>query len=107
MEWMPAQREGMASWLDAFPIVEQAKGVDPQRVVFVDIGGGIGHICAELKGRYPALPGKVLLQDRPETLAHAIPGIEAQEHDFFTPQPIKGISTQLPPLNKLPILTHF
>lgn len=59
-------------------------------MLFVDVGGGAGHKCMELKARYPALPGKVILQDRPETLAHAIPTVESMVHDFFTEQPIKG-----------------
>jgi len=92
MEWMPAQREGMATWLDEFPMTQETKGMNPESVLFVDIGGGIGHQCAALKARYPTLPGRVILQDRPETLLHALPtkGVEALEHDFFKPQPIKG-----------------
>jgi demethylsterigmatocystin 6-O-methyltransferase len=96
LEWMPAQREGLGTWLDKFPILQEAEGINPNRVLFVDIGGGIGHQCLELKTRYPSstLPGRVILQDRPRTLEHALPteGVEPLAHDFFKPQPVKGMS---------------
>jgi len=85
MEFMPAQREGMPIWLDAFP---EPKGVDPERVLFVDVGGGIGHQGVELKTRYPSLTGRFILQDLPEPLESALPGVEPLAHDFFTPQPV-------------------
>jgi demethylsterigmatocystin 6-O-methyltransferase len=63
-----------------------------ERALFVDIGGNIGHQCARLKARYPELKGKVVLQDREETIARApkIEGVEFMVHDFFTEQPVKG-----------------
>ncbi|TGO76674.1 hypothetical protein BELL_0143g00150 [Botrytis elliptica] len=92
MEWMTAQREGMDIWLDLFPFEEYVKDLDPAQVMFVDVGGGIGHKCLELKTRFPALKGEVILEDLPITLKHAlsIDGVKALPQDFFTPQQIKN-----------------
>ncbi|KAF7860549.1 uncharacterized protein EAF02_010783 [Botrytis sinoallii] len=89
---MTAQREGMDVWLDLFPFEEYVKDLDPAQVMFVDVGGGIGHKCLELKTRFPALKGEVILEDLPITLKHAlsIDGVKALPQDFFTPQQIKN-----------------
>lgn len=90
--FMAAQRGEMPGWLTTYPIREETRGWNPQEPVFVDIGGGIGHQCADLKSKYPDLPGRVILQDLPHAIqgALATPGVEAQVHDFFTPQSVKG-----------------
>ncbi|MCJ1313932.1 hypothetical protein MMC25_007612 [Agyrium rufum] len=104
-QWFPQHPEAFAtfnqhmasrridtSWLDVFPVEAETKGWSPEAPVFVDVGGGIGHQCAGLKGKYPDLPGRVYVQDLPHCIDHAIkaPGVEAMVYDFFTPQPIKG-----------------
>lgn len=93
MEWMTAQREGEDVWLDLFPFEEYVKDLDPARVMFVDVGGGIGHKCLELKTRFPSLQGQVILEDLPVTLEHAlsIDGVKPLPQDFFTPQQIKSM----------------
>jgi hypothetical protein len=62
--------------------------------VYVDIGGNIGHQCAEFKEAYPDVPGRVVLQDMAHSIAAALPtpGVEKMVHNFFEPQPIKGAS---------------
>ncbi|MCJ1382181.1 hypothetical protein MMC17_005293 [Xylographa soralifera] len=91
-QWMAAQRDGMPTWLNVYPLEAQAAGLDPQAPLFVDVGGGIGHQCQLLKQTYPNLPGRVILQDLPQTIEHAPPidGVSQQAHDFFTPQPVTG-----------------
>lgn len=44
------------------------------------------------KTQVPHVSGRIVVQDVASTLAYApaIDGIEFQEHNFFTPQPIKG-----------------
>jgi demethylsterigmatocystin 6-O-methyltransferase len=85
-------RSGASDWLDVYPIQEETRYLDPQRVVFVDVGGATGSQIAALKERYPQLPGRFVLQDLPYMLGKATPieGMEIQAHDFFTPQPVKG-----------------
>lgn len=80
-------------WFDVFPF-EKELGQSTAPVAFVDVGGGFGHQCHVLFSRFPKLlGGKIVLQDLKETLANIPPvfeGFEKMEHNFFTPQPVKG-----------------
>ncbi|PYH89221.1 S-adenosyl-L-methionine-dependent methyltransferase [Aspergillus ellipticus CBS 707.79] len=91
-EHMIANRAGMPIFLDVFPVLEKATGLNPERALFVDIGGGFGHQCIAFKQRYPQLEGRVIVQDLALTTANAVeyPGVEAMAYDFFTPQPVKA-----------------
>ncbi|PWY80161.1 O-methyl transferase B [Aspergillus eucalypticola CBS 122712] len=91
VEHMMSNRAGMPTFLDAYPVLEKATGLSPERALFVDIGGGLGHQAIGFKQRYPQLEGRVIVQDLAQTLAHAIdfPGVEKQTYDFFTPQVVK------------------
>ncbi|KAI0592982.1 putative O-methyltransferase [Biscogniauxia sp. FL1348] len=93
--YMAAYRAGKPSWVDPgfYPVAELTEGFDPStnEVLLVDVGGGMGHDLQELKQKHPSLPGKLVLQDRPEVIT-SIEGsqgvFEAASHDFFTPQPV-------------------
>lgn len=92
-KYMGAQRAGMPTWLDVYPLKDETSTWDPQKPVLVDVGGGFGHQCAALQARYPDLKGRIILQDLPQALAHAmpLPNVKVMEHDFFQPQPAKGL----------------
>lgn len=64
-------------------------------VMFVDVGGGMGQKTLALKKSFPDIPGRLIVQDTPQTISHAptVDGIEFMAHDFFTEQPIKGART--------------
>ena len=89
--WMTGQREGRANWLDFFPFEERVSK-DFKRgdgaVMLIDVGGARGHEIKAIKKKYPALPGRILLQDLPDTVQQAlpVPGMETVVHDFFTAQ---------------------
>jgi hypothetical protein len=91
-EFMAHRRNNLATWLDVYPIEKQTKRWDPKDVVFVDIGGNTGHQCAELKAKYPNLPGRIILQDLPHAITMTLqpPSVENTIHDIVHPQPIKG-----------------
>ncbi|EQL00303.1 O-methyl transferase B [Ophiocordyceps sinensis CO18] len=91
-DFMAARREPELSWLTVYPVRQEAQGLAADRALFLNIGGGIGHQCAQFRERYPDLPGRVLLQDMAHTIAQALPtpGVENMAHDFFEPQPIRG-----------------
>ncbi|KAJ8124616.1 hypothetical protein O1611_g9024 [Lasiodiplodia mahajangana] len=91
-EFMALRRKPEVSWLTVYPVQEQVRGWDRERPVYVNMGGGIGHQCAEFLERYPQVPGRVILQDLPHSIAKALPTprVENMAHDFFSPQPIKG-----------------
>ncbi|KAI0139125.1 S-adenosyl-L-methionine-dependent methyltransferase [Hypoxylon sp. NC0597] len=91
-DYMAFRREADVSWLSVYPVAEETKGWSPERPVYVNIGGGIGHQCAQFKEKYPNVPGRVVLQDLPHSIEKALPtpGVENMVHNFFEPQPIKG-----------------
>jgi trans-aconitate methyltransferase len=90
--------EGRPLFLDALDF-EKRFGQDTTNstVLFVDVGGSTGSQSLALRQRYPDLPGRVLLQDRPEVVEQAksqLPSsakIEAEVYNIFTPQPVKGM----------------
>jgi hypothetical protein len=62
-------------------------------VLICDVGGGRGHDMIGLAEQYPALPGKIVLQDQApviDSITVEDPPFEAQAHDFYTPQPVKA-----------------
>ncbi|RDW58540.1 uncharacterized protein DSM5745_11231 [Aspergillus mulundensis] len=61
-------------------------------VIFVDIGGNIGHQAAEVLSQHPELAGQIVVQDLGEVIKSApvMKGIQWMEHSFFDIQPVKG-----------------
>ena len=97
---MSAQREGRAYWLDFYPFEQKlsAQGRDEEHdILFVDVGGALGSEIKELRKKYPSLKGRMILQDRQQTIDHVSPdpGMEAMVYDFFTPQPVIGTTSQI------------
>lgn len=92
--WMVAQREGLPTWLDVYPLKKLDEGATAETPVFVDIGGGAGHQCMALKQAYPDLKGRIILEDLPKTIEQAlpVPGLEKIGIDFWKEQPVKGTS---------------
>lgn len=86
--------ERIHSWVESYPI-ENAIGsfkAKAETPVLVDVGGGFGQQAVAFKSQLPSTSGLIVVQDLVSTLTHAPPisGVEFQEHDFFTPQPIHG-----------------
>lgn len=74
---------------------ERLADSDPERTLFVDIGGGPGAAIAAILSAHPELPASgFVLQDLPnviELARQSLPaGVQLQPHDFFTPNPVKG-----------------
>ncbi|KAH6616694.1 S-adenosyl-L-methionine-dependent methyltransferase [Boeremia exigua] len=105
-EWMKQHPEQMKalghamriersqSWLDSYPLSDQMSSFQATEgsVLLVDIGGGFGQQAVAFKDRVSSRSDHIVVQDLASTLMHApaINGIEFQEHDFFTPQPVQG-----------------
>lgn len=91
-QFMTVQRMGMPTWLNVYPYQAKADDLEPEQPFFVDIGGGLGHQSIALREKVPELPNKIILQDIPATLEHAIkhPDVEVVAQDFFQPQAITG-----------------
>ncbi|OKL59219.1 hypothetical protein UA08_05527 [Talaromyces atroroseus] len=114
--FMSVYRAGKPNWFDPgfYPVTERLiDGFDAskQGVLLVDVGGGKGHdvaafvaqhTCSQQQQQQQHLPGRVVLQDREPVIASVMAAakanelpFEAQAHDFFTPQPIKGARAYL------------
>ncbi|KAI1086710.1 S-adenosyl-L-methionine-dependent methyltransferase [Rostrohypoxylon terebratum] len=96
--WTQCFRYNLPTVFDAFDFKEEiAQGAEDSTVLFVDVAGASGHQCVALKQKYPELPGRVIVQDRPEVIQQVkenplpgFDGMEAECHDIFKPQPVKG-----------------
>lgn len=99
LPWMATQRDGLPTMFDVVDFRQEfGQNTDDSTILFVDVGGAMGHQCIALKQKYPELLGRVILQEQAHTIeqvkASPLPGfegIEPQVHDFFTHQPLKGI----------------
>lgn len=91
---MALRRKPDVSWLAVYPVAEETAGFKGDRAAFVNVGGGIGHQCAEFKRAYPEIPGRVVLQDLQHSIDAALPtpGVDNMVHDFFEPQPVEGMT---------------
>jgi hypothetical protein len=93
---MDAWSRGRPRWFseDYYPVRERlVTGAEKDQPFLVDIGGGSGHDIEGLRQAFEGqLPGKLVLQDRPEIIdiAKVGPGAEGMAHDFLTQQPVKG-----------------
>lgn len=77
-------------WGYTYPIEERLKVEDPERVLLVDVGGGLGHQTKRFKEQHPSLVGKLIVEDLPEVVERAVdlpPSITTLAHSFFDPQP--------------------
>lgn len=62
--YMTVQRLGAPSWLDVYPWKEEIREVHPEQVLFVDIGGGVGHQAVAFREQIGDIPNKVIVQVR-------------------------------------------
>lgn len=87
--------DGTQSWTELYPVEKELQDFKPSNdsAVLVDIGGGFGQHSVFFKEKFPHIEGRIVVEDLPSTLEHisAKPaGIDFEEYDFFTPQPIRG-----------------
>lgn len=90
-----AQEHRGEDWFEIYPVTEKLDvSQSPDRVLLVDIGGGVGQDLIAFKKRFPELPGDLVLQDLPQVIddiQSPLPdGISATKHNFFDPQPVRG-----------------
>lgn len=100
--FMAAQRTGQQSiWSSESVSLSDLNLSDSDleagRVLLVDVGGGFGHQCIDLRKLNPDLKGRIITQDLP--LVHDMRDntdellaldIEPTAHDFMSPQPVLG-----------------
>lgn len=97
---MSAYHQGCPSWMDTnfYPVREQLLAgarTGPEDVLLVDVGGNRGHDLEEFRTKVPEASGKLILQDLPGVISQIKKldeRIQPMAHDFWTEQPVKGIS---------------
>lgn len=100
--FMKGRREGSISWLDFYPFAENVladAAADPEAVLVVDVGGGLGHGLVEINEKFSQRKGRLILQDHPKTIEQAGIGagiFEPMAHDFFKSQPVQGMDWHMP-----------
>lgn len=66
-DYMALRRGPEKSWLSVYPVEEEVKRWSGKwsatNLLYVNIGGSIGHQCKQFKQKYPDIPGRVVLQD--------------------------------------------
>ena len=90
--------QSLNSWTSAAPLMERLESADLSAPRFVDISGGQGaQYVAFVNATKGSPPGKVILQDLPETLdmAPKHEGVEKMHENFFEGQAIKCESVRI------------
>ena len=100
------RRKDQATCWDVYPVEKEIKGWSPDATVLVDIGGSIGHQCAEITVKFQKVRGPEVLQalSGPIEMTLSTLGVENMVHDMSKPQPIKGIVSSLIAASELPAL---
>lgn len=102
---MSMYAQGRVRWMDHgfYPVQKQLIDgvvIKDQDVSLVDVGGSFGHDLEDFRRKWPGVPGRLVLQDLPEVVAAVKdlhPSIEVTGHDFFTEQPVKGMTAHFNP----------
>lgn len=92
---MGAHTQSSAWTVETYPFVAELSqmNTDDNTILFVDIGGGKGHVTRHVRSLCPDIKGKMVFTDREPVIADVVetmPGVEKMAYDFFTEQPIKG-----------------
>ena len=73
---------------DIYPVEEETQGWDLNAPVLVDMTNWLGHMSNAFKQKFPKVPGQVILQDLPISLALPPRGVKRMIHDIFNPQTV-------------------
>jgi hypothetical protein len=88
---MALQKQGEEeTFVSSYPVSERLSIDDANRVLFVDVGGGVGHQVLKFQARAEGLKGKTVLLDLPAVIAQTNSSPEdvvKVGHDFFQPLP--------------------
>jgi hypothetical protein len=86
---------------DLFPFkarLAEVETTDDMRLL-VDVGSGMGQATFAIRRACQDIPGQMVMQDQAEVIESIqddIPeGVITMAHNFFTPQPIRGISSAI------------
>lgn len=89
-----ASRPTWAQWWPVESLIFRSQELDPSKALLVDVGGSRGHDVQGFKNKFPNR-GRLILEDLPQVIddiKELDSDIERVKYDFFTPQPIIGLS---------------
>lgn len=95
-----------------FPFQSELSKADTtnETVLLVDVGSGIGQATLAIREACQDIKGKMIMQDQKEVIdgiSGSLPaGVEGMAHDFFQPQPIKGMHILSSPRLSSPPKVH-
>lgn len=99
---MGAHTRASAWTVETYPFAGELSQfeTDDETVLFVDIGGGKGHVTRHVRGLCKAVRGKMVFLDRKEVVEGVNAGegewaVEGRACDFFAGVPVKGESCLL------------
>ena len=99
--WMASRHAGInREWFEIYPLKSQlfaGSEQDNESVFLVSVAGGNGRDISSLRTRFPDLPGRLVVQDLPQTFENIPPLVDVEmiPQDMFTEQPIKGPHTSM------------
>lgn len=83
-------------WTDVYAPTNLTENYDPDTALLVDLGGGLGNDILKFQQALPKnlqSPKRLILQDQPQVLEKVqSTAITKMPHDFFTKEPVKGMS---------------
>lgn len=95
-DWLAAYQLNRPSWTDLYPSHDLLDGYTGGSLI-VDVGGNRGYDLDLFNQKHPGHASQLVLQDRPEEVAHATCSTEIRRcaHDFFAPQPESSRSARV------------
>ena len=87
---------GKNHFLDFYRFEEKlCKGIRPEDILLVDVGGDSGRQCVAFKKRLSHVPGRIINQDQAPVTSQGFQcaGVEHESHDFMKDQPLQGNSS--------------
>ena len=83
----------VAEWFPTNEVIVDSYRGGPDGVMLVDVAGGRGHDIEAFFRKHLHAPGRLVLEDLPETMEqirNLSSKIEPLSHNFFEPQPVQG-----------------
>lgn len=92
------------NWLSVDEVLLDNFRPSEDAVLLVDVGAGRGHDLKAFRTKHPNARGRLILQELPKVVEQIVDldeSIERTPHNFFDPQPVKGMPSDRDPQRSL------